>query len=341
MKKKENGGKKKGTALKVVLAVLAGILAAILLTFATLMYFIPAFERADRGAVGGSGDWMARLDDALSLSEVVLPGTHDSASQHAELAFFSRCQSLSIGAQLEAGYRYLDIRLAIDGENMKLMHGFTSCTVSGAPFARALGLDTVLKQCYDFLEKHPTETVVFCVKQEHGDEPVAQFETVLDAIISKDPSYWLRGDSIPTVGQARGKLVLLRRYDDEAGLGKASGLPVLWADQGGREDPTKNAVKEEGNGYTLWVQDRYKYETGEKWAAFTAGLAAASSGKDAIALHFLSTNGSPTFGHPYKYAAALNKKLNGDSVKLDGWIIVDFASAKTAARIYRENEGVE
>ena len=65
-------------------------------------------KTADRSA-----DWMADLDDGLRLNEIVLPGTHDSATQYVQLAFFSKCQALSIGEQLEAGYRYLDIRLGL------------------------------------------------------------------------------------------------------------------------------------------------------------------------------------------------------------------------------------
>ena len=42
---------------------------------------------------------------------------------------------------------------------------------------------------------------------------------------------------MPTLGQARGKLVLLRRWEDEAGLGARAGLPLLWEDQKGHADP--------------------------------------------------------------------------------------------------------
>ena len=308
----------------------------LVLTVFLLMYVVPAFETADKTAVADSADWMAKLSDDRSLGEVVLPGTHDSATKNVQLAFFSKCQSLDVGEQLAAGYRYLDIRLGADGERLKLMHGFTNCTASGTPWAGALYLDAVLTQCYDFLKAHPTETIVFAVKQEHGSESVAAFQKLLNAYVQQDAGLWLLTDHVPTVGEARGKLVLMRRYADEAGLGSMSGIPLLWDNQNGHDDVTKNIAAHDNGSYTLYVQDRYEYDTADKWAAFTAGQAAGKTGADTVAIHFLSTKGTAAYGHPYKFATALNPKL-AETGSLSGWIVVDFASATLAQHIYAAN----
>ena len=55
-----------------------------------------------------------------------------------------------------------------------------------------------------------------------------------------------------------------------------------------------------------------------------------------MAIHFLSTKGTATFGHPYRYARALNGKLM-EREELSGWIVVDFASAPLAEHIYEFN----
>ena len=328
---------KKSKALK-LLHLLWIVPLLLILAVGCMMYVIPAFETADRSAVENSADWMAELDDALSLGEVVLPGTHDSATKDVQLAFFSKCQSLSIRGQLEAGFRYLDIRLGADGERLKLMHGFTNCTTSGWPWAGTLYLDAVLGQCYEFLSAHPTETVVFAVKQEHGNEPVAEFQTLLNAYVQRDPDRWLLTDHIPTVGESRGKLVLMRRYADEADLGASSGIPLLWDNQNGHADVSKNIAEHDNGSYRLYVQDRYEYETADKWAAFTEGLKKGKTGPDTISIQFLSTKGASTYGHPYQYAKRLNPMLNDLAAgSLRGWIVVDFASAKLAQHIYSEN----
>lgn len=305
-------------------------------TVFTMMYIVPALESTDRTAVEGSADWMAWLDDGKKLSEVALPGTHDAATKNVQLAFFSKCQALTVGEQLEAGYRYLDIRLGADKDRLKLMHGFTNCTTNGWPWAGALYLDDVLKDCYAFLSAHPTEAVVFAVKQEHGSESAAQFETLLNAYVQKNPDRWLLTDHIPTVAEARGKLVLMRRYADEANLGEQSGIPLLWDNQNGHDDVSKNLATHDNGSYTLSVQDRYEYEEGAKWQAFLLGLQSGRPGAGTVTIHFLSTKGSGTYGHPFKYARALNLNLLATD-GISGWIVVDFGSAKLAQHIYEAN----
>ena len=323
--------------LRFLLRLIAFVLALILCVLLAV-FVVPLAETVDNSPVSGSADWMAKLPDEMLLSEIVIPGTHDSATQYVQLAFFSKCQALSIGEQLDAGFRYLDIRLGIDNETdaLQLMHGFTRCKTG--VFSKTLLLNDVLDACYGFLDAHPTETVIFAVKQEHGNESVGEFETRLDAIIREDESRWLLSDTLPALGQARGKLVLLRRYEDEAALGERAGVPFLWANQNGSADLSLHAAAEDNGGYTLWVQDRYEYGSKDKWNAFTSGIdAARERAQGDIAVHFLSTKGTLAYGHPYLFAKPLNQKLLRADLALDGWIIVDFASAPLAERIWSAN----
>ncbi len=306
------------TILKILGRILAAILALIVCTL-LLMLVLPLTETGDRTPVPGSADWMAELPDDRLLSEIHIPGTHDSGTQYVQLAFFSKCQALSIREQLEAGFRYLDIRLGVDEKD------------------GVFQLD-VLAGCYDFLDAHPTETVVFAVKQEHGDQIVRVFEETLDAHVQDQESRWLVTDTVPTLGEARGKLVLLRRYEDAANLGERAGIPFLWASQNGSSDTKLNAVCEDNGSYSLWVQDRYEFGAEDKWNAFTAGMDAARDRVPGdVAVHFLSTKGTLPYGHPYHFAKTLNRRLMEANLALDGWVIVDFASAPIAERIYSTN----
>ncbi len=320
-----------------ILRIIGILLLALVVAAVITMVVIPAMENVDRTQIEGSADWMAALYDGTIINEVILPGTHDSATKNVQLGYFSKCQALSIAEQLEAGFRYLDIRLAVDGSRMKFMHGFTTCTVGIMPWSETLYLDSVLNDCYAFLSEHPTEFVVFAVKQEHGDESVSDFETALNEEIAKNSEYWALTDTLPSVGEARGKLVLMRRYHDEAELGQSAGIALLWADQGNREDFTLNIAEEENDSFTLWVQDRFKYDEADKWSAFLTGLNAGNAGENALFLHFLSTNGNTSYGHPYRYAQELNRKLQNVQPALNGWVIVDFASPAIAEQIYSAN----
>ena len=309
----------------------------IVLTFGVFMYLIPAIETVDRTAVSGSKDWMAKLDNSMPLSSVVLPGTHDSASTHAQLGYITQCQALTIGEQLDAGFRYLDIRLGANGTKLKLMHGFTNCTVNGWPWAETLSLDNVLSDCYAFLNAHPTETIVFAVKHEHGSETPEQFETMLNAYIDENPDAWLLSDRIPTVGEARGKIFLTRHYEDASQPVPTLGLPCYWKTQNGHDDVTIHAAEHKNGNYTLIVQDRYEYDAPDKLDAFRNGQNVAETDETHLSISFLSTKGSGTFGHPYSFAKKLNPALLAMNDRLTGWIAVDFGSPEIASHIYQMN----
>ena len=311
--------------------VLLSLLALILLT-AAVLYVIPLTETV-------SAEWMAKLDDGLRLNEIVLPGTHDAATQYAQLAFITKCQALSIGEQLEVGYRYLDIRLELlsDG-SFRLMHGFTKCKTGPLPWDGALGLDALLEQCYAFLKAHPTETVVFAVKQEHGDQSVGDFAKALERKIAEEPGLWYLGSELPTLGEARGKLVLLRRYSEADGAGPYAGIPMNWPDQGDNSDVSKHTERAYNGAYRLWVQDRYAYGTEDKWTAFLNGLREPAIGGGDLSVSFLSTKGTLAYGHPYAFAKTLNARLlELPSEELRGWIVVDFGDAELAAHIWSAN----
>ena len=323
---------------RVLLRILGTLLAMLLIAVAVFL-IIPLTERVDKTPVAGSADWMSALDDGVKLNELVLPGTHDSATQYVDLAFFSKCQALSVGEQLEAGARYLDIRLGVDEHNgiFKLMHGFTNCRPSAVSID-ALYLDELLRECYAFLAAHPSEAVLFAVKQEHGEESVEEFETMLDGYLRENPDYWLLTDTLPTLGEARGKLVLLRRYEDAAGLGERAGVPFLWEDQRGHENVALNTEGVEQGTYRLWVQDRFEYSLEDKWSAFEKGMAdaGAQKGEGDIILSFLSTKGTASYGHPWKYAKDLNARLLKTN-DLTGWIVLDFLDARLASHLYSMN----
>ena len=340
MAKKEEGGKKRmPRALRIILSIIGGIVGVLVLAVAVLLV-VPMTENGDRTQVKGSADWMAQLPDDVLVGDIIIPGTHDSATKYCELAFITKCQALSISEQLEAGYRYLDIRLGDDGEGtLELYHGFTHAKTGW--LGGNLTLEAVLADCTAFLAAHPTETVIFCVKQEHGDVSVAEFQRLLDVQIAADEGAWLLTDTVPTLGEARGKLVLLRRYEDDAQLGARAGLPVLWPDQGGHDNVSLNVEKtDQAAGYAVWVQDRFEYGAEDKWTAFIFGMeTAADRARSAdIRIHFLSTKGTFVQGHPYGLAKKLNPELAAtDTAGLSGWIIVDFASATLAEHIYSAN----
>lgn len=303
-------------------------------------YVIPLTEKVDFSPVKNASDWMSEIDGGTALGSIKIPGTHDSATKYVQLAFFSKCQALGIREQLECGFRYLDIRLGATGDKLMLMHGFTKCKTGSKPWSKPLFLDDVLNQCYEFLEKHPEETVIFAVKKEHEAETVSRFQTILNNYISQNENRWLLTDRVPDLNSARGKLVLMRRYEDEAKLGKRSGIPLIWKNQSGNDNPAKSFEEESIGEHKLFVQDRYEYGTDDKWAAFNSGINKYNDAIEngAVCINFLSTKGTAPIGHPYFYAKKLNKLITNADTGEYGWIIVDFADSSTAFSVFGGNK---
>ncbi len=66
-------------------------------------------------------DWMKNLDDHLLITQITIPGTHDSAADHDHCDENSACkpvswavvtQAYNIQDQMEMGVRFFDVRLA-------------------------------------------------------------------------------------------------------------------------------------------------------------------------------------------------------------------------------------
>ena len=324
---------------------LIGIGAGVLLILA-IFWGLPMLENIEDKKVEGSGDWMSRLTGSDSLADMNIPGTHNSGTQYAQFPFFSKCQSEGIRSQLEMGYRYLDIRLRMVGQgtNIKLAfsHGPAYCKTSWSPLASKLYLETVLEECYSFLEDHPGETILFVVKKEDGKQSIADFQTCLNTYIQGNSEKWLLTDEVPTLENARGKIVLFRRYKDEANLGVNSGIPFLWEAQSGTETANPSLVSENEGNLSINVQDWYELASEEKWKVFQEGAKTAEKAKyGEICLSFLSTKGRFIYGHPYRYAKKLNEKLMNENAKIPrGWTVVDFGSSEIAEKIYSTNKNV-
>ncbi|MFD8886348.1 phosphatidylinositol-specific phospholipase C [Streptomyces erythrochromogenes] len=154
----------------------------------------------------GTQDWMAGLGDSTALQRMTIPGTHDSGATKGGL--YVACQNTSIAQQLDSGIRFLDVRCRVTGGSFAIHH---------AAFFQDLMFGDVLVACANFLAAHPSETVLMRVKQEYSGESDATFRAVFDDYLDNRGwrSLFRIADTLPTLGQARGKVVLLA---DNGGL---------------------------------------------------------------------------------------------------------------------------
>ncbi len=136
-------------------------------------------------------DWMGRLPDDTPLYKLSIPGTHDSATGNDEIAAgLYKCQNFDFPVQMTDGIRYFDIRL--NSDLITHHNGNKSDTTC----------DMIFGYAEDFLKQHPGETLFFLVT---ADDNHKFYEAV------KDNPILYAGQTLPTLGAARGKVILLSR----------------------------------------------------------------------------------------------------------------------------------
>ena len=95
--------------------------------------------------------WMESVDGSTYLSQMSIPGTHDSAASSKDSLLcedytFCKTQEKTIYEQLNGGVRFLDIRLKHIHDTFQIYHG---------PLTLDLSFDEVLIMVTTFLKAYP------------------------------------------------------------------------------------------------------------------------------------------------------------------------------------------
>lgn len=218
--------------------------------------------------------WMASIPGNRLLSEITMPGTHNTMALYGGV--YAECQTWSLASQLRAGVRFLDIRVRHANGKLTIHHGVS--------YQRAHFGD-VLEGVTNFLQEYPTETVLMRLKEEFS-ETGDIYGAVVDYI--NRYSHWgllWHSRLVPTMNEARGKIIILQNFNGP--------------DLGMRYD-------------SMDIADDWKVPTvahvQEKWQSVYNHLEAAPSGNKAqIFLTFSS--GSGVFAHPRAVAELINPQL--------------------------------
>ncbi|KAK5159886.1 hypothetical protein LTS14_001991 [Recurvomyces mirabilis] len=156
--------------------------------------------------------WMKEFKDETPLSALSIPGTHNSPTHHKALMSV-RCQAVSPKEQLENGVRFFDIRVQPvkpddpKDDGLALVHGAFPISLTGPKRFRDL-VNTV----QDFLRENPSETLIMSLKREGtGNATDQQLSDILKDHYT-NPEQWWTQPQIPSLGEARGKIVLVRRF---------------------------------------------------------------------------------------------------------------------------------
>ncbi|KAG9775040.1 PLC-like phosphodiesterase, partial [Aureobasidium melanogenum] len=199
--------------------------------------------------------WMEKIPDHAPLGALSIPGTHNSPTCH-NAPPSVRCQAVSPMEQLKNGVRFFDVRVQVpepydpNSDKLNLVHAAFPIALSGNKHFRGL-YDDILK----FLKEHPSETLVLSLKREGtGKGTDQQLSRILKNHYT-NPRDWFTEPRVPDLGEVRGRIVLVRRFDLEEPLqkewnGRGWGIDAhIW------EDNTPNAMCPSGD---VCVQDFYQ-----------------------------------------------------------------------------------
>jgi 1-phosphatidylinositol phosphodiesterase len=271
-------------------------------------------------------DWMASLPGEKRISELSIPGTHDAGALYEPWRGTTRCQSRTISEQLGDGVRFLDIRCRDVRGKFQIYHGSVDQRLS---FAGVLG------HCFDFLQAHTREFIIMSVKEEATPVGDSQsFEKLFDTYVAPNRDRWQLGDSLPTVAEARGHVVLFRRFSASALPKGIAADPVDW------KDSTNFWIRG-----SIRVQDEYVVATGNesaKWAAVqNLYQEIAVSDPKVLFVNFSSGYEARWLPDIPAVATYLNPRLTDyfkhAPPRRYGITVMDFEDAERCALIFRTN----
>lgn len=157
--------------------------------------------------------WMQTLDDHQFISDITIPGTHDTMALYGGPA--AECQAWSLEDQLKAGIRYLDLRVFASEKKLYVMHGVI---YEHSSFPK------VLNTIKAFLSEFRSETVLVRVKPDLFDK--SNVQVLIQNMIENDSDFWVQS-LIPTMGDVRGKIVFVQKDSFK------TGVPLLETDTQG------------------------------------------------------------------------------------------------------------
>ncbi len=271
---------------------------------------------------------MTSLNGNLSLSQISIPGTHDSGALNEPFPGTAKCQNNSIAQQLSDGVRYLDIRLHYNSPtSLNIQHGIVD---EGQTF------DTVLSGAVlPFLTSNPGECVIMSIKEENSSAGAQFADAVNNYINNFSPAMWAPTiTTIPTLSQVRGKIVIVRRFGAQT-----NGATVGINAQGWQDNTTFTTSI--GSGESLCIQDCYNVSNDStKWSQITSQFTTTYSGSPSTLFLNYTSGVMSILGVPNIPSVSntinpeLSSYLTSNISGRRGIVAMDFETAATCALIY-------
>ncbi|KAL2885172.1 1-phosphatidylinositol phosphodiesterase [Ceratocystis lukuohia] len=161
-----------------------------------------------------NADWMDMIPDSRLLSNIVIPGTHNSVTDKLTSKLM-QTQNVPLEQQLIGGIRYVDITCKVTKDGLMVYHGLDD---TGYSFGNVLGT------IFAFLDQHQRETVILRIQMGGVFKSFESFAKSFDETFTPGSYLSIRapdrlysranGDitTIPSLGELRGKVFILQDF---------------------------------------------------------------------------------------------------------------------------------
>ncbi|MGH8879452.1 MAG: phosphatidylinositol-specific phospholipase C [Stackebrandtia sp.] len=250
-------------------------------------------------------DWMSGVDSGTTVDDLTIPGSHNSCAVIGGPFDTAKCQDLSLPELLDNGIRFIDIRCRLIDGGFTIHHG---------PIYQEKNFTDVLTDCRGFFDANPSETVIMSIQQEYSEAPAEEWAAVFNDRYLRDEGFaamFYRDNRLPTVGEVRGRVVLIANQDHIGGI------------------PASNTD-------LLSYQNDWEAPVDEKWELIRSHLDAAETeapNGTKLFVNYSSTTAGATIPNPRDYAEQLNPKTKShvDAAQARhphlGAVVMDFAGS--------------
>ena len=166
-------------------------------------------------------DWLGMVKDGTKVCKLSIPGTHDTMTgmgfYQPVLKYVFNMTAISqvstLEEQMNSGLRFFDIRPVVSTDTiakkkiLRLTHGISELDIT---------FEWTIDQLQSYLKAHPTEFFIAKLQFDNGFEDQKDLYSLLSDVLHLSKYQGLFIDNWRpdiTVGEMRGKILLLSRYD--------------------------------------------------------------------------------------------------------------------------------
>ena len=263
-------------------------------------------------------NWMSQINDSTKITDLSIPGSHDSGALHSIADVSGKCQDLNIKSQLNIGVRFFDIRLKLKNNQLDIVHSFVD---------QKLKFVDVLNDMVNFIKENNSEFLIISIKKESDtiNSKYSFEETVLNLLSNYNDIIQFDNQLPETIKEARGKIYIISRFETNIGIQAYD----HWLDS------TSFELND------LYIQDNYCINDIETKKQDILNTLELSNQNNYLYLNYTSCYLDNAFPPTYAGASALtiNSWLieNLDKINGHGILISDFVTKELIHKIIERN----